>query len=80
MNTDDRLDDLDMLSRLPAMAPDASRAERVRVRCHVRLSQKVARAHTRRRLWRRVLTPALVGGFCLVYLALVISAAFGHRT
>jgi len=73
---DDRLDDLDMLSRLPAMAPDASHAERVRARCHARLSQRVARAHMRRRLWRRVLAPALVGGFCLVYLVSVIYQAF----
>lgn len=55
-----------VLSNLPEGEPDAGRAERLRARC-------------RRQLERRTpgrpmyLEPAIVGGFCLVYLFGVIA-------
>lgn len=77
---DDRLDRLDRaLGRLPSMAPDAARIERVRVRCHARLASRVARDRTRRLVWKQFVAPALVGGFCVVYFALVLYDAFGAR-
>ena len=74
---DDRLDDV--LGRLPSIAPDAARLERVRARCHTRLASRVARERRRRLVWKQVVAPALVGGFCVVYFALVLYDAFGAR-
>jgi hypothetical protein len=72
-----------VLCRLPVAAPDPVRAARTRRRCHlamkrVRLShlgeahRRPARAPERRGFVRRVLEPAAVAGFSLVYLSGII--------
>ena len=75
---DDRLDRA--LGRLPSMAPDAARSERVRARCHSRLANRITRERKRRLLWKQVVAPALVGSFCVVYFALVLYDAFVARS
>ena len=72
---DDRLDRV--LSQLPSMAPDAARSERVRARCHSQLASRITRERRRRLIWKQVVGPALVGGFCVVYFALMLVSAFG---
>ena len=78
MSDDDRLDRV--LGQLPSMTPDAARIERVRARCHSRLAGRVTRERRRRLIWKQAVGPALVGGFCVVYFALVIYDAFGARS
>jgi len=66
---------LRILARLPAAAPDALRSERVRARCHAVLARRQpreARSGNGVGLARRVIEPALVGGFCLCYVSAVI--------
>lgn len=66
--------------RLRPAAPDAGRADRVRARCHGLLAARrvaIERAHRRAVLWKRVLAPALVGGFCIIYICEVIVSALG---
>lgn len=70
----DRLDRA--LGELPSMTPDAARADRLRARCHARLTSRVNRERRRRLVWKQVVAPALVGGFCLVYFTLVLYDAF----
>ena len=65
------------LDRLPRLAPDSHRAERVRVRCRTRLGQSPRRkariAATTGRACR-LLAPLAVGGFCVLYVvALVVT-------
>ena len=72
---DDRLDRA--LGQLPSMTPDAARTERVRARCHIRLAGRITRERRRRLVWKQVVAPALVGGFCVVYFALMLVSAFG---
>jgi hypothetical protein len=67
----------DSLKRLMSLTPDADRSERVRVRCRMQLERN-GRRRTRTAVTKeftaRVLAPALVGGFCLLYtVALVIT-------
>jgi hypothetical protein len=58
------------VSRLAALRPDPERARHVRMRCQAGLARnrrRSARAATiSRSLWR-VLAPAIVGGFCILY-------------
>jgi hypothetical protein len=61
------------------MAPDATRVDRTRARCHARLASRAARARTRRLVWKQVVGPALVGSFCVVYFALMLFNAFGSQ-
>ena len=66
--------------QLRPAAPDAARADRVRARCHSLLAARrasVERARRRADLWKRVLAPALVGGFCIIYICAVIVDALG---
>ena len=67
------------LRHLTPLAPDPTRAARVRARCHVRLDR------SRRRQSRRdaavefatqVLAPAAVGGVCAVYVACLVVLAY----
>ena len=63
------------LGRLSAISPDPAGAERVRSRCRAELTRRRYRAERtarRRILSRRVLAPAFVGGFCLLYLSAVV--------
>lgn len=59
-----------LLSRLPMAAPDGTRAERTRTRCHA-VARRHVRSAQRRRDVRRVLEPVIVGGFSLIYLTAV---------
>lgn len=69
-----------LLASLPAGEPDVARAMRVRARCRADLVHRADRAARRPFLHHRLATalttfaePAIVGGFCLVYLAGVIA-------
>jgi hypothetical protein len=65
------------LKRLPTLTPDPGRAERVRMRCRAQLGQRLKREERKERiraLGRRVLTPVIVGGFCILYLAALVAA------
>jgi hypothetical protein len=70
---------LDGLGRLPPVAPDAARSERVRRRCRTvlarRRSSDVVDAPPTAFAGRAV-ELALVTGFCLTYLAVVIRHAW----
>lgn len=68
MNPIDRDDAiLRRLARLPRPEADAAHAARTRERCHAVLRRQQAMAH-RPNLARRILEPALVGGFSVTYL------------
>jgi len=63
------------LGRLSAISPDPAHAQHVRSRCRAELTRRRHRAERtarRRILTRRVLAPAFVGGFCLLYLSAVV--------
>ena len=67
----------DNLKWLMPLTPDADWSERVRVRCRMQL-KRTGRHRTRTAVTKgftaRVLAPAVVGGFCLLYtVALVIT-------
>jgi hypothetical protein len=60
--------------------PDAARSARVRSRCHALLDARrrsIALAQARTRVWKRVLRPALVGGFCIFYFGVLLWDVFG---
>ena len=64
------------LEWLVALAPDPDRAERVRVRCRTQLGRSQRRAARTAAIsgfaWH-VLAPIVVGGFCVLYLALLVA-------
>ncbi len=62
---------LKMLERLPRAEPDATRAERVRARCHAALAGRQGRRDPKRIETRRLWEPAVVG-LCSVYLVQVV--------
>ena len=66
----------DGLERLMALAPDPDRAERVRVRCRTQLGRSQRRAARTAVItgfaWH-VLAPVVVGGVCVLYLALLVA-------
>jgi hypothetical protein len=64
---------LDMLGRLPRVAPDATRNERVRARCHGVLARQQARRRAKEDHGVPVWEPAAVVGLCVLYLAQVVS-------
>lgn len=72
--TDDEAAVETLLAGLARSDSDASRASRVRARCHRVLARRqtpVVRSQPdRSRAWR-VLESAIVGGFCTVYLSLI---------
>ncbi len=63
------------LKALMSLAPDPDRAERVRVRCRRQLERSRRRASRAAAIagfaWH-VLAPAFVGGFCVLYVALLV--------
>jgi hypothetical protein len=66
----------DSLGRLMALAPDPDRAERVRVRCRTQLGRsrrRAARTAVVSGFARRVLAPAIVGAFCVLYVAVLVA-------
>ena len=64
------------LKGLMSLAPDPDRAERVRVRCRTQLERSRRRAARTAVItgfaWH-VLAPALVGGFCVLYVVLLVA-------
>ena len=64
------------LHRLTALAPEPGRAERVRVRCRTQLEQRRRRGANIGKVtefaWR-VLTPVVVGAFCVFYVAVLVA-------
>jgi hypothetical protein len=70
--TGDRI--VDLVVALPAVAPDARRAERVRTRAHAALARQ-RQSRDRERLADRLLTPIFVGTVSVLYLFVVIRAA-----
>jgi hypothetical protein len=64
------------LEQLVVLAPDPDRAERVRMRCRTELGrsrQPAARTAAITRFTWHVLAPVVVGGFCVVYVALLVT-------
>lgn len=57
------------LANLPLAAPDASRTERTRARCHARLARARSRRSPGRRSNRRQLWEPLVAGLGLLYVS-----------
>ena len=71
---------LDVLARLPPAAPDAARSKRVRGRCQAVLARRRSNNVVDAPLIAvagRPVELALVAGFCLTYLAVVIRHAWG---
>ena len=67
----------DRLDRLQRLAPDADRAERVRVRCRTRLERsrrRVASTDVSGGRARRLLGPVVVGGVCAFYVVALLEA------
>lgn len=66
----------DGLDRLRALAPDPGRAERVRVRCRTQLGRRGRRAARTvvitGYVWR-VLAPAVLGAFCVLYVVVLVA-------
>jgi len=64
------------LERLTPLAPDPDRAERVRARCRTELRRNRRRAARTAVItgfaWH-VLAPVAVGGFCVLYIALLVA-------
>jgi hypothetical protein len=75
--TDDSHDaSAESCERLTPLAPDPDRAERVRVRCRTQLGRsrrRAARAAVITGFAWHVLVPVVVGGFCVLYIALLVS-------
>lgn len=66
MMTDDTSDPILLsVSRLSVLKPDEQRAERLRARCRSRLARRAPEP-------RRGYGPALLAGFCLLYLSAVV--------
>jgi hypothetical protein len=66
----------DSLGRLMVLAPDPDRAERVRVRCRTQLGRsrrRAARTAVVSGFAWRVLAPAIVGAFCVLYVAVLVA-------
>jgi hypothetical protein len=65
-----------ILRRLTALTPEPGRAERVRARCRTHLEQSRRHETSTRQVaefaWR-VLAPAAVGVFCVVYVAVLVA-------
>jgi hypothetical protein len=61
---------------LMPLAPDPDRAERVRVRCRTQLGRSRRRAARTAVItgfaWH-VLAPVVIGGFCVLYVALLVA-------
>ena len=63
------------LTQLIVLAPDAARAERVRVRCRTQLERhrpRAARGEAIAGFAWRVLAPAGVGAFCILYVTVLV--------
>jgi hypothetical protein len=64
------------LKGLMLLAPDPDRAERVRVRCRTQLERSQRRAARTAVItgfaWH-VLAPAVVGGYCVLYVVLLVT-------
>ena len=66
----------DRLKLLIPLTPDPDRRERVRLRCRMQLERDGRRRNRATKLigfTARVLAPAIVGGFCLVYVAALLA-------
>lgn len=56
---------LRQVSQLPGLTPDKQRAERLRARCRAKLAPPA-------RKQRGLIGPALLAGFCLLYLSAIV--------
>jgi hypothetical protein len=78
MSDDTRNESFEALTRLQFLSPDPERTARVRMRCRTRIGQHrkhSARTNVITGFARRVLAPVLVGGFCVLYIAALVSTA-----
>ena len=67
---------LEKLERLQSLAPDSRRAECVRVRCRTQLGRRrhrTARTVVMTGFGQRVLAAVVVGGFCVLYVAALVT-------
>jgi hypothetical protein len=60
------------VSRLPALTPSQQRANRVRARCRAKLAPPTPKQG-------RVMEPALLAGFCLLYLSAIVHDVLQFR-
>jgi len=64
---------LRLMSGLPGAAPDPRRSARTQLRCAALLADRAPSARvTRGRKFRGTLTPVVLGGFCVLYLSLIV--------
>ena len=67
---------LDQLTRLRQLSPDPARAERVRAKCRARLRRTGGSKRTAvAGLARSILAPAVVGFWCVLYIAGLVAIA-----
>ncbi|HXT68824.1 MAG TPA: hypothetical protein VN700_03665 [Vicinamibacterales bacterium] len=67
-----------LLSDLATAEPDAARSLRTRAKCAAMFADRARAASAREHrtaFRRRIIAPALVGGFCVVYLSVIVMAA-----
>jgi hypothetical protein len=67
---------VETLARLQSLLPDSRRAESVRVRCRTQLSRRrqyPAGTVVRAGFARGVLAPVVVGAFCVLYVAALVT-------
>jgi len=70
------------LTRLQPLAPEHGWSDRVRTRCRTQLSRSrnsPARAGIIAGITRRVAAPVVVGGFCLLYIAALVTTTLRLR-
>ena len=60
------------VSRLPGLTPDRRRADRVRARCRAKLAPPARKQGS-------VMEPALLAGFCLLYLSAIVHDVLQFR-
>jgi len=77
VNQDDPI--LRRLSNLTTPLPDPARAERTIERCHAVMTRRVRRQQPRRGFGRRMLEPAVLGGFSLAYFVAIVDTLLRWR-
>ena len=67
---------VERLKLLAPLTPDPDRSERVRLRCRLQFERDGRRRNRVTKIiafTERVLAPAIVGGFCLLYVAALVA-------
>ena len=67
---------LEALKRLQFLTPDSGRVDRLRIRCRTQLGRgrvRPKRTDVSTGFARRVLVPVVAGGFCVLYIAALVT-------